>query len=232
MSYTTKDAVKMAMEGSASKFQEAISDLLMDKVRDAVDLKKIEIASSFMSSEMVEEEVEIEEETLSEERYTENEALGHMNRHTQEAERHERFAIAAKQHGDTETYKKEMNAARYHKKASSAHEHARAVHGNSAFTKRYFGGVNKGKNSHDQVVKAHQDAHSATREAEKATEDTVNHHEDNRHKYSDDYKKKINQVASAPAHHMDYHRGYDPESKSYHKDHAWAREGKPAPKED
>lgn len=63
MSYTTKDAVKMAMNGDASKFQEAISDLLMDKVRDAVSLKKIEVASNFMSSEeIVEEEIEISEE--------------------------------------------------------------------------------------------------------------------------------------------------------------------------
>ena len=61
MSYTTKDAVKMAMNGDASKFQEAISDLLMDKVRDAVSLKKIEVASNFMTSD-IEEEVEIEEE--------------------------------------------------------------------------------------------------------------------------------------------------------------------------
>ena len=60
--YTTKDAVQMAVDGNASGFQSAISDLLMDKVRDAVSLKKIEVASSFMSSDS-EEEVEITGET-------------------------------------------------------------------------------------------------------------------------------------------------------------------------
>ncbi|MEK9697687.1 MAG: hypothetical protein VW270_18115 [Candidatus Poseidoniales archaeon] len=60
--YSTQDAVKMAVDGDAKGFQSAINDILMDKVRDAVDLKKIEVASSFMSSES-EEEVEIEGET-------------------------------------------------------------------------------------------------------------------------------------------------------------------------
>ena len=60
--YTTKDAIKMAMDGDAHGFQTAINDIMMDKVRDAVDLKKIEVASTFMSSES-EEEVEIQGET-------------------------------------------------------------------------------------------------------------------------------------------------------------------------
>jgi hypothetical protein len=60
--YTTKDAVQMAMDGDAKGFQSAINDIMMDKVRDAVDLKKIEVASSFMSSDS-EEEIEIQGET-------------------------------------------------------------------------------------------------------------------------------------------------------------------------
>ena len=60
--YSTKDAVQMAMDGNAKGFQNAVNDILMDKVRDAVDLKKIEVASSFMSAE-TEQEVEIEGET-------------------------------------------------------------------------------------------------------------------------------------------------------------------------
>jgi hypothetical protein len=66
MSYTTQDAVKMAMEGDAHGFQTAINNILMDKVRDAVDLKKIEVASNFMTTD-IEEEVEIEEEELIDE---------------------------------------------------------------------------------------------------------------------------------------------------------------------
>ena len=54
--YTTKDAVKMAMDGDTHGFQTAINDIMMGKVRDAVDLKKIEVASTFMSSESEEEE--------------------------------------------------------------------------------------------------------------------------------------------------------------------------------
>lgn len=231
MSYTTKDAVKMAMDGDAAKFQEAISDLLMDKVRDAVSLKKIEVASNFMTSD-IEEEVEIEEEeTLSEAIYSEHGASESKQHHQREAERHERFAVAAKQHGDSATYKKEMNAAKYHKQAADAHEKARNVHRSSPYSLHRDGGMG-GSTGHDEVVKAHQDAHAASKKAGEATENSVKHYDDNHQKYKDDYKKKINQVASAPAHHMDYHRGYDPESGTYHKDHEWAREGKPVPKED
>jgi len=60
--YTTKDAVMAAMDGNAKDFQNAVNDIMMDKVRDAVELKKIEVASTFMSSDS-EEEVEIEGET-------------------------------------------------------------------------------------------------------------------------------------------------------------------------
>jgi hypothetical protein len=55
--YTTKDAVKMAMDGNASGFRDAINDILVDRVRDAVEVKKIEVASSFMSSMDSEEEL-------------------------------------------------------------------------------------------------------------------------------------------------------------------------------
>ena len=62
--YTTQDAVKMAFDGNASGFRDAINDILMDKVKDAVELKKIQVASSFMSAETdSEEEYEIEGET-------------------------------------------------------------------------------------------------------------------------------------------------------------------------
>lgn len=60
--YTTQDAVQAAMDGDASTFRSAVNDILMDKVHDAVNLKKIEVASSFMSSDS-EEEVEIQGET-------------------------------------------------------------------------------------------------------------------------------------------------------------------------
>lgn len=60
--YSTQDAVKMAMDGDAHGFQSAVNDILMDKVRGAVDLKKIEVSSSFMSADS-EEEIEIQGDT-------------------------------------------------------------------------------------------------------------------------------------------------------------------------
>lgn len=59
--YTTKDAVEFAMDGNTTSFRDAVNDLLMNKVQDAVNLKKIEVASSFMSAETEDEqELEIE----------------------------------------------------------------------------------------------------------------------------------------------------------------------------
>jgi hypothetical protein len=55
---TTQDAVRMAMDGNASGFRDAVNDILMDKVRDAVDIKKIEVASTFMSSGLEEDDTQ------------------------------------------------------------------------------------------------------------------------------------------------------------------------------
>lgn len=60
MSHTTRDAVQMAMQGNSKGFQEAINDILTDRVRDALEVKKLEIASNFMTTD-VEEEFEISE---------------------------------------------------------------------------------------------------------------------------------------------------------------------------
>ena len=59
---TTKDAVSMAMDQNASGFRDAVRDILTQKVYDAVQLKKIEVASTFMSADS-EEEIEIQGET-------------------------------------------------------------------------------------------------------------------------------------------------------------------------
>ena len=61
MSHTTRDAVQMAMQGNSKGFQEAINDILTNRVRDALEVKKLEIASNFMTTD-VEEEFEISEE--------------------------------------------------------------------------------------------------------------------------------------------------------------------------
>ena len=53
--YTTQDAVRAAMNSDASTFKNAVNDILMDKVRDAVSLKKMQVTSSFMSADTEEE---------------------------------------------------------------------------------------------------------------------------------------------------------------------------------
>ena len=53
--YTTSDAVTMAHEGDAAGFRDAISSILMDKVVDAVEFKKHEVAATFMHQETEDE---------------------------------------------------------------------------------------------------------------------------------------------------------------------------------
>jgi hypothetical protein len=60
--YTTKDAVNLAMDGDAKGFQNAINDILIDKVKDAVELKRVNVAASFMSPDS-EEEIDITGDT-------------------------------------------------------------------------------------------------------------------------------------------------------------------------
>lgn len=60
---TSVDAVNMAADGDVNGFKSAINDLLMDRVKDAVDLKRFEVQNNFMSSvsDDVEQETETEE---------------------------------------------------------------------------------------------------------------------------------------------------------------------------
>ena len=60
--YTTQDAVRLAMSGNVNDFRSAINDILTDRVRDAIDIKKSEVASTFMSAETDEVEVDDQED--------------------------------------------------------------------------------------------------------------------------------------------------------------------------
>lgn len=60
--YTTQDAIKSAMQGNIADFKSAVNDLLIQKVQDAIEIKKTEVASTFMSTEVDEEEYEIDTE--------------------------------------------------------------------------------------------------------------------------------------------------------------------------
>ena len=49
--YTTRDAVQFTLDKNTAKFKEAITDVLTQKVSDAVELRKVEVSSTFMSAE-------------------------------------------------------------------------------------------------------------------------------------------------------------------------------------
>lgn len=56
--YTTKDAVSHALAGNSGEFKKAIHDILNDKINDAVELKKFDVASTFMSAK--EDDVDVD----------------------------------------------------------------------------------------------------------------------------------------------------------------------------
>jgi hypothetical protein len=49
--YTTQQAVEFAFNGDANSFKTAIDDILLDKISAAVELKKIQVASTFLNQE-------------------------------------------------------------------------------------------------------------------------------------------------------------------------------------
>lgn len=57
---TMRDAVVNAMEGNPSEFRSSVNSLLMNKIKDAVEIEKMNIAASFMDTET--EEVTTDEE--------------------------------------------------------------------------------------------------------------------------------------------------------------------------
>jgi len=56
---TMRDAVKSAMEGNPSDFKNSVNSLLMDKIRQTVEIEKHKIAADFMNDT---QEVETDEE--------------------------------------------------------------------------------------------------------------------------------------------------------------------------
>jgi|TARA_E500000318_G_C3367584_1_gene137194 hypothetical protein len=49
--YTTRDAIDFAFDGNSAKFKDAIHDIMSSKVADAIELKRVEVASQFMSAQ-------------------------------------------------------------------------------------------------------------------------------------------------------------------------------------
>ena len=54
--YTTVDAVNMAADGNVNGFKDAISSILMDKISDAIQIKKYEVQNNFMGTQETAEE--------------------------------------------------------------------------------------------------------------------------------------------------------------------------------
>jgi len=52
---TSIDAVNMAADGDVNGFKNAINDILLNKVSDAVDVKRFDVQRSFMSQDEPEE---------------------------------------------------------------------------------------------------------------------------------------------------------------------------------
>lgn len=46
--YTTKDAVQFAVDGEATKFKDAVDQMLMQKVGDALQLKRMDLAQTIL----------------------------------------------------------------------------------------------------------------------------------------------------------------------------------------
>ena len=46
--YTTKDAVEYTMNGNTAEFKKAVKSMFGQKISDAMEIKKVEVASSFM----------------------------------------------------------------------------------------------------------------------------------------------------------------------------------------
>jgi hypothetical protein len=47
--YTMNDAIDMAGNGNVAEFKDAIGSLLMNKIKDSVEIQKHAVAASFMS---------------------------------------------------------------------------------------------------------------------------------------------------------------------------------------
>jgi hypothetical protein len=49
--YTTQDAIGKAMDGDLAGFKTAVNSVLTAKINDAIEVKKMQVATNFMSSE-------------------------------------------------------------------------------------------------------------------------------------------------------------------------------------
>lgn len=54
--YTTIDAINMAADGNVNGFKNAVNDIMMSKIEDAIQIKKYEVQNNFMGTQETAEE--------------------------------------------------------------------------------------------------------------------------------------------------------------------------------
>jgi hypothetical protein len=62
MDYTTDDAIDAVYDRNASKFQDVISDLLNDKLRERIGVEKVAVAQSFLNEPEIADDQEVSDE--------------------------------------------------------------------------------------------------------------------------------------------------------------------------
>lgn len=72
MPHDVNDAIKFAYNDNASNFQDSINNILMDKLRDRIDVEKVAVAQKFFNQSEYDESEEapledFEEEEISDE---------------------------------------------------------------------------------------------------------------------------------------------------------------------
>lgn len=56
--YTSVDAIKAAEAGDVSAFKDVVNDLLMDKIKDSIEIKTHDVSTNFMSAKDADQEPE------------------------------------------------------------------------------------------------------------------------------------------------------------------------------
>ena len=55
---SSADAIKAAVDGDVSSFKDVVNDLLMDKIKDSIEIKTHDVSTNFMSAQTADQEPE------------------------------------------------------------------------------------------------------------------------------------------------------------------------------
>jgi len=62
MTYSVNDAVDAAFDNNASKFQDAVTSVLSDKLRERIGVEKVVVAQNYFNDSVVDDDYEGHEE--------------------------------------------------------------------------------------------------------------------------------------------------------------------------